>query len=135
MCESVWTFLIHAVVVWRLRIFLCVKWRTVESLSVDYFNDLTTKILRISKFCKLFQKSGAVRFIVKVKILQKLLQRGAATEGVSENLKYSRHLLIQMSPNSNFHYFEQISKSLEFGFVQSYILCCLTRTPIIWTFR
>ena len=46
---------------------------------------------------------------------------------------YSTHPLIRMLLNSNFHYFI-IFKSLEFALKNSYVLCCLIRTPIIRTF-
>ena len=36
--------------------------------------------------------------------------------------------------NSNFHYFKHIFKSLEFALRNSYVLCCLIWTLIIWTF-
>ena len=48
---------------------------------------------------------------------------------------YSTHPLIRMLLNSNFRYFEHIFKSLEFALRNSYVLCCLIRTPIIRTFR
>lgn len=49
-------------------------------------------------------------------------------------LQYSAHPLIRMPHNSNFRYFEQISKYLEFELRKFNILCCLIRTSIIQKF-
>ena len=46
----------------------------------------------------------------------------------------SAHPLMRMLLNSNFCYFEHICKSLELNLRNSYVLCCLIRTPIIRTF-
>ena len=46
----------------------------------------------------------------------------------------STHPLIRVLLNSNFCYFERIFKSLELALRNSYVLCCLIRTPIIQTF-
>ena len=47
---------------------------------------------------------------------------------------YSVHSLIRKLLNSNFHYFEQISKSPVFELRKAYILYCLIRVPLIQTF-